>query len=385
MISSHDRPRIAWVTIQPTPYFMPLFLALHERADLDMHFLFASVEGEQPWMLAGHRKLITSASRGWRTTIRGRHFNLGVIRALFREPWDAVVIEGYMQPTMMAAILCCLLRRIPFIMRGDSQLVKHRKWYKLTFKKLFLYPVMRRCSAAMGNGISAKRHWESMGIPEDRTFILALTSHLDLFFREAPKAITQRAGLRRKLGIPEDATLGVFVGRLVPIKQLDLLLQGLARIPAGRQPHLLIVGEGPERSKLDEIVAKNALPVTFAGFCQNEDLPKYYSAADFFVLSSRTEAWGVVVAEAMVCGLPLILSDQVGAKCDFLQAGINGHAVSAGSIDGWREALQRCVDEAENLKAMGEQSRQIIREWTREQPTDQFCRAIDVALQHRGK
>lgn len=119
----------------------------------------------------------------------------------------------------------------------------------------------------------------------------------------------QRADLRQRLGIGEDQITGIFVGRLGKEKGVDLLLEHWK--PAAEENprlHLLIVGDGPLRPDLEAAVHDLGLTgrVTFPGKIPYEDIPQYYSAADFFVSASVTEMMSIALLEARAMGLPAL-------------------------------------------------------------------------------
>ncbi|MDL2316048.1 glycosyltransferase [Desulfovibrio sp. OttesenSCG-928-A18] len=102
------------------------------------------------------------------------------------------------------------------------------------------------------------------------------------------------------------------VGRYVPQKNLDLLLRAVALLrDAGRQVCLVMVGEGPERAKLEDLRAQLGLEdrVALAGF--RSDVPAFLKAADIFAMPSDFEGLPIAHLEAMYCGLPAVLSEHV--------------------------------------------------------------------------
>jgi len=106
----------------------------------------------------------------------------------------------------------------------------------------------------------------------------------------------------------------LFVGRLVPYKGVEYLLAAFNILKTG-EAALVIVGEGPLDGELKEKAASLGLKnVVFAGAVPGEDLPGYYAACDVFVLPSvtRQEAFGLVLAEAMACGKPVISTNFSG-------------------------------------------------------------------------
>ena len=108
-----------------------------------------------------------------------------------------------------------------------------------------------------------------------------------------------------------------------------------------RRLHLLFVGDGELRASLERRAAELAVDVTFTGFVQGDALLECYAAADIFALVSRREPWGVVVNEAAAFGLPLVLTDRVGAAADLLVPGENGELVRSGDVEQQAAALAR--------------------------------------------
>src|SRR6185295_13276085 len=119
------------------------------------------------------------------------------------------------------------------------------------------------------------------------------------------------------------------------------LLEAQARLERGAEaPWLVLVGDGPESKSLRELAsARNLRRVRFAGSREPSELPGIYAAADLFVLPSRHEPWGVVVNEAMAAGLPVVLSDRVGAAPDLLVDGANGRLFPAGDAGRLADAI----------------------------------------------
>lgn len=128
----------------------------------------------------------------------------------------------------------------------------------------------------------------------------------------------------------------LFVGRFVKQKGLDVLLEAYLRYRgvAADPWDLIICGTGPMEGLLRGVEG-----VDRRGFIQPTDLPAVFREAGAFVLPSRYEPWGVVVAEAAASGLPLVLSDRVGAGLDLLRHHHNGFAFPSGSAAALAEAL----------------------------------------------
>ncbi|HIJ77962.1 MAG: glycosyltransferase family 4 protein [Desulfobulbaceae bacterium] len=169
-----------------------------------------------------------------------------------------------------------------------------------------------------------------------------------------------RKSLRHEFGIKSHETLFLFVGMNFELKGLAILIKALARIqPRLKQGaiRLLVVGKG-NREKFQAMAEAVGLgsKVVFAGV--RNDMEKVYQAADAFVMLSGFDTFGMVVTEAMASGLPVVISDRVGAK-DLVVDGENGFVVDRNNDDGIDSALIQLIDPLKN-KYMSEKSRESI-------------------------
>jgi glycosyltransferase involved in cell wall biosynthesis len=122
----------------------------------------------------------------------------------------------------------------------------------------------------------------------------------------------------------------VFVGQLVMHKGGDHLIAAFQRLGAQREPvHLTIIGKGGDTDLLN--VAKQMTNVTISSFLPQVDLFKELAQHDCLILPSRFDSFGMVVAEAMAAGLPVIVSDHVGAKSIVEQSPGCGWVVAVGA------------------------------------------------------
>jgi len=182
--------------------------------------------------------------------------------------------------------------------------------------------------------------------------------------------------LREKYGIADRATI-VSVGRLVHRKGQDRLVEALPlvlkEIP---DAHLIFVGEGPHRKKLDQLVEKHKLEnhVTFIGRIQYSDLPRYICLGDIFAMPSRSrlfglevEGLGIVYLEASACGLPVVGGNSGGAP-DAVKEGITGFVVDGNNLPEIADRIITLLKDDELRNQMGNAGRSWAMEewqWTR--------------------
>ena len=162
----------------------------------------------------------------------------------------------------------------------------------------------------------------------------------------------EASGARTRLGVPPDAVLLLFVGRLQPLKAPDVLLRAAARLLeqdpslAGRL-QVAVVG-GPsgngqsEPALLHGLAAELVLPVRFEGPAGPDRLRDWYAAADLVAVPSHNESFGLVALEAQACGTPVVAT-RVGGLRTTVSDGVSGVLVDGHSADAWAAALQRAL------------------------------------------
>ena len=137
----------------------------------------------------------------------------------------------------------------------------------------------------------------------------------------------QAKAAEHRLVLRLPARFFLFAGRLVAEKGIfDLLDAYQSLAPSVRdEVGLVFVGDGAARSAIQQSAAAiNGGSIQFTGFAQRESLPAYYALADALVFPTHTDPWGLVVNEAMACGLPVICSDVAGCVADLVESGWNG-------------------------------------------------------------
>jgi 1,2-diacylglycerol 3-alpha-glucosyltransferase len=153
--------------------------------------------------------------------------------------------------------------------------------------------------------------------------IFTVPSGIDMHRFEAKADRSEAARLKRELGIPDENTVLINVGRLAKEKNLDEIITDMTLLPDTIS--LLIVGEGPYRMQLEDLVSRRGLSgrVIFTGLIKPEEVAAYYNAGDIFVNASRSETQGLTYFEAMACGLPIVCYNDPCLD-DVIINGVNG-------------------------------------------------------------
>jgi glycosyltransferase involved in cell wall biosynthesis len=162
-------------------------------------------------------------------------------------------------------------------------------------------------------------HLAALGVPADRVRVILDGVDRSVF------CPGDQAEARRRVGVSPGEPMLLFVGGLLPVKAVDVLLNAAARLVADGTPvRLLVIGDGPQRTKLQSLAAELGLGerVRFVGAIPHADLPDWYRAADLFVLPSHSEGVPNVLLEASACGTPWVASN-VGGIPEIAHLGVS--------------------------------------------------------------
>ena len=337
-------PRLLIVGSHPVQYHTPLFRTLAADPSLATDLVYLSLPDartqglgfgvEFTWdvpLLEGYPWHRARSSRG--QGITSGYGGVWLANPFIELGWgpsrqrpDAIFLTGWHFLGMVQVHLVAQLLKIPVILRMDSNGARPRPW--------LLDQIYRRLFGGVAVGLpvgKANARWYlSNGVPPDR--LIASPHFIDnaSFSAQAAQQRSQRQALRQRWGIPQQAFCFLFAGKLQDKKRPQDLLEAMRLLknqpPQGQGPvHLLIVGSGNLESECRRLVEANALPVSFAGFLNQSEIVAAYAASDCLVLpSDHGETWGLVVNEAMACGLPAVVSDLVGCQEDLIVEGVTG-------------------------------------------------------------
>jgi glycosyltransferase involved in cell wall biosynthesis len=169
----------------------------------------------------------------------------------------------------------------------------------------------------------------------------------------------QRA-FRAKLGLPSEAFIGVFVGRLTPQKAPEFLVDTWASIPWKAVANkLLLIGEGEKQMLLEKRIKENGLEDSVVLTGKVENVEDYLKAADVFILPSVTEGMSMALLEAMATGLPIVAS-RVSGTVDVIKDGENGLLFESGDREGLIRCLRAVTASSALREGLGEKARETV-------------------------
>lgn len=260
----------------------------------------------------------TSNARLTITSLSGGHRRFGFVRGLRQRMAAADVVIAHGSNTLMATALASRGISTPIVYRQISDL---NFWAGALPRRLRVRAYLRRMShaVALWSG-SARVLTERFGVPKANISVIPNGVQEDRF---PPATSCDRKSARSLFKIGDDTCVVAYVGALVAEKGVDLAIRAVRQLTGVT---LLVVGDGPARSSLQELAARECPGrVLFAGALT--DVRLAYWAADALVLASQTESMPAVVIEAGMCGLPVVAAP-VGAISSMISDGETGFLVS---------------------------------------------------------
>jgi len=229
---------------------------------------------------------------------------------------------------------------------------------------------MKASDAWLVYGTRQARDAIELGADPARTVIAPVTALV-------PQQMPERPRLSRTA-----STRFLFVGRFIERKGLDVLLDAFARLDGCE---LWLVGDGPQR-RTAEAAATRDPRIRLLGHLQGGALEDAYRESDVLVVPSLYEPWGLVVHEGLAHGLPVIVTDQVGAADDLIDRGTNGFVVPTGSAAGLADAMRAISGWApEQWQRAATRSKDTLEAASIERGVEGFVQGCALAVQHRRR
>lgn len=347
--------RIGYVVSHPIQYLTPIFRSLAQQCDLTVLFAHRQTAEQQAragfgvafeWdidLLSGyHHEFLTNTARHPSSDTFWGCNTPELSDRIARAGFDAVIVPGWALWTYWQAAIACRRAGVPILVRGDSQIPAQRAGLPRLAKGIVFAGLLKGFDGCLYVG---RRNWEyyrHYHVPESRLFFSPHCVDNDAFRTGAEQA--------RQRGILNGAERGaprriLFAGKLTGRKNPMDVLQAAALLKEdGLAIEVAFAGSGELANFLAEYASSAGLAVHFHGFVNQTGLPAIYAAADVIVLPSNgTETWGLVINEAMACGVPAIVSDAVGCGPDLIDPGATGAVFHLGDVAGLARAIREVL------------------------------------------
>ena len=296
---------------------------------------------------------------------------------------DVVLLTGYYDPAQLLLGLVLKLKGCRVVLQSEStSLDNPRTGWREQIKRGFV----KLCDGYFCFGTRAADYLIQLGATPSRILVRnnAVVDNAGLRATYLA-ALTNRENELKARQLPPKSL--IYVGRLIPIKNLTSLIDAFCeacRANPTANWGLILLGEGEQKTILQEQV--NALKmndkVRFLPGCNWQDVPRFLALANALVLPSQSEPWGLVVNEAMACGLPVLVSDRCGCVDDLVRDGQNGYRFNPNQPDQLTDQIGKLLRSTPaDLTRMGTESAWIVEAFN----PDSVGKAMYDALVHLSK
>jgi len=259
--------------------------------------------------------------------LRRRHYALIHAFSLTAELWSVIA-----RPLSR--------RRPPLVASERSFALDRPRWFWTLKRQVLLRSAAVIANSRAGADATARR----TGMPAG--MFVTIANGVDL---PRPAQPSMRAAIRHELAVPDGCLLGLFVGRLVQVKNLPCLIEALALIPPAQRPCVALAGDGPMRTALETQATRHDVADHLRLLGERTDVTHLLQAADFLVLPSHFEGLSNAVLEAMAAGCPVIAS-AVGGSPELVDDGRTGLLFAPGDPQALATAILRLSDPALRLQ-----------------------------------
>jgi len=246
--------------------------------------------------------------------------------------YDFVLVYDYSTFTAMKLMLKCIVKKIPYVINCDGAFIKSHK-IKAIIKRFFV----SKATACLASGEHASLYFLNYGAKEENIYFHKFSALHEEDILKSPVNEIEKESIRKKLGLENKKTV-ISIGQFIYRKGYDVLLSSWLNVNKDYQ--LIIIGGGEKNEEYLEFINKNKLTnVIILGFKDKSEVFEYYKASDLFVLPTREDVWGLVINEAMACGLPVITTDRCIAGLELVKDDENGYIVPIEDVEQLSEKI----------------------------------------------
>jgi len=372
------RTRVVYWNNIPAPYMVDRFNALALRGNLDFEAWFSArskkgrqwVVDERSWEFQ-HRYL-PSIDRGT--------YPFAIPTPLLGREAPDVLVSLYAAPAFLLGSAVARSRgaRTAFwVERTFETWVTRRRWKERMKSNIF-----PRADAIITPGADGRDFALRYGAREGRVFIVPHVVDVARYARGSALHEAERRRIRDEYGLK--GVTFAYVGRFLSGKGLEYLVEAFSRLQreSGERMTLLLVGAGDDEDALRaRCVDGDVSNVVFAGYHDSDSLPALYAAADVFVFPTLGDTFGLVVSEAMACGLPVVATTACGEIEGRVSEGVNGFLVPPADSKALLERMSLLARDPELRRRMGEASREKVAGQTPHLWAEAFEQAIGTIVE----
>lgn len=387
--------RLAIVVSHPIQHFSPWFRALSEVPQLCVKIFYGDRHGAEPgldiefgqrfaWdipLLDGYEYEFVENGRRSLSTNAG-FFSVsmkGVRESLMAFQPHVIMVLGWQLFFYWRAVYAAKRMRIPYLVRGESNLLRRGALIRWMVKQLTVGRICRGSACCLAIGIKNQALYKAYGVPQSRIRLAPYFVDNQRFANAVGRLNGKRNEIRGRYGIPPDSTVFLFVGKLIPKKRPHDLLDAYLSLPRETRirSSLLFVGDGALAQTLKSGVDGQE-SIKFTGFLNQARMPEAYATANVLVLpSDARETWGLAVNEAMASGLPAIVSDRVGCADDLVLDGKTGFVFQYGDVKGISALMEQLIRNPDTISKLGKDAHFHVQNYSIQRAVQEVVKAVE--------
>jgi glycosyltransferase involved in cell wall biosynthesis len=377
-----SKHRLAIVVSHPIQHFVHYYRALAARPEIELKVFFCSRIGLDRYF---DREMNTEIA--WKTDLTGGYAHEflpkadQIRRTGFREvdnpkirlALDAfnpttVLVYGYGQLTVLRALRWCQRHRVPLMMTADSELLRERAGWKTMIKAAALPRLLGAYTCFLTTGDYNEAYYRHYGVSNDRFFRVPFSIDETIYRDVRDRRMALRSAFRAAYGIGESEFVALTVGKVYGGKRPQDIVAAARMIqddaPSTKRIHFVMAGNGQLYDELLAATTAENLPITWLGFVNVDRLPEVYCAADVLLHPSERDAHPLVCAEAACIGLPLVLSNRVGAvgPTDIARTGRNAIVFPCANASAIADTVRELALDPTQVARLGRASIEIFDE-----------------------
>ncbi len=357
--------QILVVSSYPAPYRVAVFQGLAEYYQMDVFFEFDQDQSRnREWFVKGKSfTILNSENAKQRFQECLRHI----------DRYDLVLAYDYLNQNARAAMRRCIREKVPYFVNCDGAFIRPH-WLKDPIKRYYV----SHAAACLASGRFARNYFLRYGAEKERIYEHRFTSLTEEDILTECISAQEKRSRRKSLEL-EAREMVLSIGQFIPRKGFDILLKAWERLD--NQYQLVLIGGGDLDRQYRETIKQSRFEhVSVLEFMNKERLYQYFLAADVFALPTREDIWGLVINEAMGCGLPVVSTDGCIAAMELVEEGAGGCIVPTGDAQALADCLLEVLGDETRRQRMGETNRQRMEGCTLDHIVESHREVIEEVL-----
>lgn len=374
--------KVLFLTNVPAPYRVAFFEELGVACDLTVLYDLDNREIQTrngQWFdnnNINYKSVVLHQMKIW-----GKRVSFDVLKYIRKGNYDLILIGIYSLPTSMLAIQYMKCRRIRYGLSSDGGFIKKDSKVGYLVKSHFI----KDASFYLSTGSNTDAYLQYYGAKINKIYRYPFTSIKKAELLRTPVDNETKRKLKRRLAIKEEVAL-IMVGQFIPRKGIDILLNAYSKIQSlDNKLGLYIIGDKPTEKYIDLVNKLECRNVHFCGYMNKNQLLEYYKATDIFVMPTREDIWGLVINEAMSCGLPVVTSSFCNAGLELIKNGVNGYIIQDNDEEELVRILNLLIENRTIRERMGEEALKVMQNYTIEESARVYFDILKKQCENSGE